>query len=173
MTDQYLGEIRTFGFNFAPAGWAQCNGQILAISQNTALFSLLGTNYGGDGRTTFGLPNLQGNVPMHWGQGAGLSQYILGQTAGAPTVTLSSSQMPSHNHALQVAEGTATNAPSSSAWLGRADPAKFYTTTGTPSVNLAQGAIGPAGGGSPHPNQQPYLVVNFCIALQGVFPPHS
>jgi len=173
MTDQYLGEIRTFGFNFAPIGWAQCNGQIMAISQNTALFSLLGTNFGGNGTSNFGLPNLQGNVPMHWGQGAGLSPYSIGETAGETMITLTSGQMASHNHAVQAAEGTATNTPGTGAWLGRAEPADFYTNTGSPTVHLAQGAIGLTGGGQPHPNQQPYLVVNFCIALNGVYPPRG
>jgi microcystin-dependent protein len=173
MSDQYLGEIRAFGFNFAPVGWAQCNGQLLAISQFTALFSLLGTNYGGNGTSTFGLPNLQGNVPMHWGQGTGLSQYFIGQTAGSATETLITSQMPMHNHALQAATGTKTNAPSPTTWLGEADPAKIYIATGTPNVQLAQNAIGPAGSGQSHENRQPYETLNFCIAMSGVFPPRS
>ena len=173
MTDQYVGEIRTFGFNFAPVGWMQCNGQLLPISQYSALFSLLGTAFGGNGTSNFGLPNLQGNVPMHWGQGTGLSQYFIGQTAGQANVTLTTQTMASHNHALQAADGTSVNSPSTGAWLGKADPATMYTNTGTPNVTLAASAIGLNGGNQAHPNQQPFLVVNFCIALQGVFPPRS
>jgi microcystin-dependent protein len=173
MSDQYLGEIRAFGFNFAPVGWAQCNGQLLPIQQYTALFSLLGTNFGGNGTSNFGLPNLQGNVPMHWGQGTGLSQYFIGQTAGSATETLISNQMPMHNHLIQVAQGTQTNAPSPTTWLGPAQPAKIYVASGTPNVQLAQSAIGPGGGGQAHENRQPYETLNFCIAMQGVFPPRG
>lgn len=178
MTDQYLGEIRAFGFNFAPVGWAQCNGQLMSISQNTALFSLLGTNFGGNGVNTFGLPNLQGNAPMHWGNGAGLSPYSIGETAGSPTVTLSVAQIPAHTHNIQVAEagregGLATATPAPTAWLGLSTPAKAYVSSGTPNAQLASNAIGYAGNSQPHANMQPYETLSFCIALTGAFPPRG
>jgi microcystin-dependent protein len=172
MTDQYIGEIRTFGFNFAPYQWATCDGQLLSISQNTALFSLLGTNFGGNGTSTFGLPDLRGNVPMHWGQGVGLSPYVIGENAGQESVTITSGTMASHNHGLQAALGTQAAIPNPSAWLGLADPAKMYVASGTPNVQLAQSAIGmgPPGGGQAHENRQPLLVITFCIALSGIYP---
>jgi microcystin-dependent protein len=176
MSDQYLGEIRTFGFNFAPVGWALCNGQLLAISQNAALFSLIGTYFGGNGTSNFALPNLQGNAPMQWGNGTGLSNYVLGQPAGTTTVTITVPQMPNHSHAIQVGEaGTPTNIPSPTTWLGEASPAKFYlpAADGPPNVPLSQNAIGTAGGSQPHNNTQPYLTINFCIALTGAFPPRG
>lgn len=175
MSDQYLGEIRSFGFNFAPIGWLQCNGQILSISQYSALFSLLGTFYGGNGTSNFALPNLQGNVPMMWGAGPGLSTYFIGETTGSTTVTLISNQLPLHNHFLQVEEGGSgvTNAPSTATWLGETAPGVSYITTGPPNVTLAQTAIGPNTGGQPHENMQPYLTINFCIATTGTFPPRG
>lgn len=175
MSDQYVGEIRTFGFNFAPVQWATCDGQLLAISSNTALFSLLGTFFGGNGTSNFGLPDMRGNVPLHWGQGTGLSPYVIGQQAGQESVTITSATMAIHNHMLQVAAGTKTNAPTTSTWLGDAEPAKIYIGSGTPNVQLAQSAIGlgPANGGQGHENRQPFLVINFCIALTGIYPPRS
>jgi|SRR5579862_170444 len=179
MSDQYLGEIRAFGFNFAPIGWAQCNGQLMSITQNTALFSLLGTNFGGNGTTTFGLPNLSGAVPMHWGDGAGLSSYSIGEDAGAPAETITVAQMPAHSHAVQVAEATRgstgeeTANPGPTAWLGLSSPANAYVKTGTANVQLAANAISPSGGSQPHQNMQPFLTLNFCIALTGVFPPRG
>jgi len=168
MADQFIGEIRVVGFNFAPNGWALCNGQILPIAQNTALFSLLGTTYGGDGKTTFALPNLQGRASMHQGQGPGLSGRGLGEAGGTQAETLSPAQMPAHNHALAAASGGAT------------------TGTPSPQVSLAAGAVktyAPAhnmvpmgegvGGGQSHNNMQPYLVLNYVIALTGIFPPRS
>lgn len=178
MTDQYLGEIRAFGFNFAPMNWAQCNGQIAPISQYTALFSLLGTNFGGNGTNNFGLPDLQGRVPMHWGNGPGLSPYVLGETTGSPAVTLTLPQISVHTHNIQVAEAPrgstdATPTPSPSAWLGLSAPAKAYVATGNPNVQLNVNAIGVAGSSQPHENRQPYLTLNFCIALSGIYPPRS
>lgn len=175
MTDQFLGEIRAFGFNFAPYQWALCDGQILPISQYAALFSLLGTSYGGNGTTNFGLPNMMGRVPMQWGNGAGLSSYVVGESAGSATETININQMPSHNHVIQVAtpaSGTSesTPGPSPTTWLGLSNPADAYTTGGSPNIQLSQKAISPTGNTQPHQNMQPYLTVNFCIALSGVFP---
>jgi microcystin-dependent protein len=173
MTDQYIGEIRSFGFNFAPINWATCDGQILSISQNAALFSLLGTSFGGNGTSNFGLPDLRGNVPMHWGNGVGLSPYVIGENAGFETVTITTQTMASHNHSVNVQEGgTQASVPNPSAWLGLAQPGQIYITSGSVGSQLAASAIGfgPPGGGQPHINQQPYLVINFCIALSGIFP---
>jgi microcystin-dependent protein len=157
-----------FGFNFAPRGWALCNGQILSIAQNTALFSLLGTTYGGNGQTTFALPNLQSRVPIHQGQGPGLSQYVMGQQAGTENVTLLNSQMPTHTHSLVASSGDAASGKPAG---------KFLATTGTPTYNTTQDgtllgaqSIGLQGGNQPFSIIQPYLVVSFCIAMQGIFP---
>jgi microcystin-dependent protein len=174
MSDQYIGEIRAFGFNFAPTGWALCAGQILPISANAALFSLLGTNFGGNGTSNFGLPNLIGNVPMHWGTGQ--STYAIGETTGSTTETINSSQMPLHNHAVQAAESNTlkTGTPGPTAWLGLATEALMYVNSNTSNTTLAPNAIGPNAGGSvPHENMQPYLTINFCIALTGAFPPRG
>lgn len=175
MSEPFIGEIRLYPFNFAPRNWALCQGQLLAISQNTALFSLLGTNFGGDGRSSFGLPDLRGAVPAGAGQGPGLSAYSVGQTAGAATVTLNQSQMPSHNHTFNAdtAEGTAT--ASSNALLAKAAKGprgeqvlgQVYSPNGP---NVAMAPLGASGGGQPHNNMQPYLTLNYCIALAGVFP---
>ncbi len=175
MSDPFVAEIRIFGFNFAPTGWAQCNGQILPISQNTALFSLLGTTYGGNGQSTFALPNLEGSVPMFWGQGAGLSLYDEGQQGGSEFVTLLTSEIPLHNHnlmSLQSFAGSA-NIPTNNVFAKTVDPFKPYTPTVNPLGQMADVDLAPVGGSLPHNNLQPYLVLNFCIALQGVFPPRS
>ncbi|NIJ21938.1 microcystin-dependent protein [Sphingomonas naasensis] len=171
MADPFVAEIRVFPFNFAPTGWALCNGQLLPISQNTALFSLLGTVYGGDGKSTFALPDMQGSVPLHPGQGPGLSLYDLGQIGGSETVTLLTSEMPFHNHNLMAASGDTAekNIPTDSA-LSRST-LNIYSTTLTPLVQMAPQALAPNGGSLPHNNMMPYLTLNFCIALQGVFPP--
>jgi microcystin-dependent protein len=173
----YVGEIRIFGFNFAPLGWATCDGQLLSIAQNTALFSLLGTNYGGNGTTTFGLPNFQGDTGVNQGQGAGLSQYFVGQQSGTTTVTLNQTNLPSHNHAINtLGAGTSKqnlHAPTNAAFLGTSLPDKLYAKTVTPTLAMAPQAIGPSGQGQPHDNMQPYEVLIFCIAMVGVYPPRS
>jgi len=173
--DPFVAEIRIFPFNFAPRGWAFCNGQLMPISQNTALFSLLGTTYGGDGRSNFALPNLQGSAPMHPGQGPGLSLHDLGETSGSDTVTLLAAELPSHSHAFRAdtVDPADTNVPSPSASLAVSTGGTLYQTTATAGARLADQALTPAGGGQPHNNLMPYLTVNFCIALQGVFPPRT
>ena len=182
MADPFVAEIRIFGFNFPPKGWALCNGQLLPISQNTALFSLLGTNYGGDGKSTFALPDLQGSAPMHPGQGNGLSLRDLGEIGGSETVTLLVSEIPFHTHTLNArsnaAGGTSdptNNVPCLGAWVVGAQTGvvQTYTANASPLVTMSPNALPPAGGGLPHNNMQPYLMLNFCIALQGVFPPRG
>jgi microcystin-dependent protein len=174
MADPFVAEIRIFPFNFAPKGWAWCDGQLLPLSQNTALFSLLGTTYGGDGKSTFALPDLQGRAPMHPGQGPGLSLHDLGETGGSETVTLLESEIPAHSHSInaQVPPGD-TNIPTGNA-LARSTPATPYIApAGAPLVSMSPNALPPAGGDQPHNNLQPYLTFYFSIALQGVFPPRS
>ena len=174
MADPFVAEIRIFAFNFAPKGWAFCDGQILPLSQNTALFSLLGTTYGGDGKSTFALPNLQGSAPMHPGQGPGLSLHDLGEQGGSETVTLLQSEMPAHNHALDAAVNPAlTKLPGPTVTIARARGSNAYLSTGVVSAQMADVAITPAGGDQPHNNLMPYLTLNFNIALQGVFPPRT
>ena len=169
MADPFVAEIRIFGFNFAPKGWAFCNGQILPISQNTALFSLLGTTYGGDGKSNFALPNLQGNAPMQPGQGSGLSLHDLGEMGGSDTVTLIENEIPSHTHTMRASLDDADlSIPQAGRSLAKAS-ANLYSPGGGTSP-LAFQALTPAGGSLPHNNLQPYLTLNFCIALQGVFP---
>lgn len=172
--DPFVAEIRIFPFNFAPKGWAFCDGQLLPISQNTALFSLLGTTYGGDGKSTFALPDLQGSAAMHPGQGQGLSLYDLGQVGGSQFVTLIQSEMPVHQHNVGMANATNGNSltPVGSTWAttpsGRG--LLFVYHPGPPTAKMLADSILPAGGSQPHNNMQPYLTLNFCIALQGVFP---
>jgi microcystin-dependent protein len=168
-----VAEIRMLGCNFAPTGWATCDGQLLPISQNTALFSLLGTYYGGDGKSTFALPNFEGSAAIGQGQGNGLSQRFLGETSGEQYVTLLSSEMPVHNHNLMASPLPANvSSPGPAASLARATGGSGYHAMDTP-VGLDQTAVGITGGGLPHNNLMPYLVMNFCIALQGIFPPRS
>jgi microcystin-dependent protein len=170
VSDQFVAEIRIFPFNFAPVGWAMCNGQLLSISQNTALFALIGTNFGGDGRTTFGLPNLQGSFAVDQGQGAGLSPYDLGETGGSATVTLLSSQMPSHNHLVNCTSTDGTASPSGAVFGGGGRGRQPAYAAGPATLAMSATAVGQAGGSQPHNNMPPYLTLNFCIALQGIFP---
>ena len=167
--DPFVGEIRAFGFNFAPTGWAQCNGQLLPISQNTALFSLLGTYYGGDGKSTFALPNLQGSAPMSQGQSAGTSDRVVGEAAGTETVTLLESEMPVHTHSLNAAESTATERQPPNQMFAVGEAISFYRT-GSPNAAMNPAMLVLAGSSLPHNNMQPFLTLNFCIALQGIFP---
>jgi len=171
MADPFVAEIRIFPFNFAPKGWAWCNGQLLPISQNTALFSLLGTTYGGDGKSTFALPNLQGSAPMHPGQGPGLSLHDLGEAGGSEAVTLLESEIHAHRHSVGASNGPANlQSPAPDRVLGRANN-NVYSDNAAYLVPMAPQALSPAGGDQPHNNMQPYLTLNFNIALQGVFPP--
>lgn len=173
MADPFVAEIRIFGFNFAPTGWAFCNGQLMPLAQNTALFSLLGTTYGGNGMSTFALPNLQGSAVMHPGQGAGLSLRDLGETGGTETVALLEAEMPAHTHTVAESTQVANDpVPNPNVSLARARGLNAYAAPGTP-VAMAPQALSPTGGSLPHNNMQPYLTMNFCIALQGVFPPRS
>jgi len=172
MADPFVAEIRIFPFNFAPKGWAFCDGQLLPISQNTALFSLLGTTYGGNGQSNFALPNLAGSAPMHPGQGPGLSLHDLGEIGGSATVTLLESEIPSHTHALNAAQGDATEQVPSQSLYATGVGLGAYAAPG-PLVPLAPGSVAPAGADQPHNNMQPYLTFYFCIALQGVFPPRA
>jgi microcystin-dependent protein len=177
MSDQFVAEIRIFPFNFPPTGWAFCNGQLLPISQNTALFSLLGTTYGGDGKSNFALPNMQGNTPMQPGQGQGLSLRDLGEIGGEESVTLLQTEMPAHGHpALAGGGGVAAQTPVNNAWSsGVKGGPSLYTPSGTGSADVQMHplALATAGGNLPHNNLMPFLTLNFCIALQGIFPPRS
>jgi microcystin-dependent protein len=172
VSEPFLGEIRMFGFNFAPVGWALCHGQLLPISENTALFSLLGTTYGGDGMTTFALPNLQSRVPVHQGQGAGLSAYVAGQAGGTETVTLAVTQMPGHTHPVKASSSGALADRPEGRVLARSG-SHIYSHEPDASTVMSAKMLGGAGEGEPHDNIQPYLVVNFCIALTGIFPSRS
>ena len=177
MSEPFIAEIRIFGGNFAPRGWAFCDGQLLPISQNTALFSLIGTTYGGDGRTTTGLPNLQGRAPMHPGRGPGLTARRLGQNLGIETVTLSEVQIPTHKHTAK-ADRSSSNpgGPTEDArsTFGRTGGGDGYQTNITDNlINLASETLSTTGGGQGHNNMQPYLTLNFIIALVGVFPSRS
>ena len=165
MSEPFLSEIKIVSFNFAPKGWALCNGQFLPINQNQALFALLGTTYGGNGQTTFALPNLRGQVPIHMGNG-----HTLGETGGSPAVTVNIQQLPTHFHQLQASSATAnSDTPSSSTLLGGSAPNDLYTGPAA-LASLIQGTVASVGGSQPHNNMMPYLVLNFIIALQGIFP---
>jgi len=169
MSDQFVAEIRIFPFNFPPTGWAFCNGQLMPISQNTALFSLLGTTYGGDGKSTFALPDMQGNAPMQPGQGQGLSLRDLGEMSGVETITLLVSEIPVHTHSFSGSNNLGDNPLPTNNALARQANINNYSNV-APNVMMAFQALPPAGGGLPHNNMQPYLALNFCIALQGIFP---
>ena len=169
MSTPYLGELKVISWNFAPRGWAFCNGQLLPINQNQALFALLGTTYGGDGQQTFALPNLEGSVPMHFGTNGGGSQFVLGQRGGETQHTLSLTEMPTHTHTVAVASGTGTSqAPGGNYWASLAQANPYSNATPNTSMNPA--AIDSVGGSQPHDNLAPYLVLNIIIALQGIFP---
>jgi microcystin-dependent protein len=172
--DPFVAEIRIFPFNFAPKGWAWCDGQLMPLSQNTALFSLLGTTYGGNGKSNFGLPDLQGSAPMHPGQGPGLSLHDLGEKAGSETVTLLESEIPSHPHAMQANAFPANlQAPSDVRALAQSAGGVAYKAPPATMTTMNPVELGPAGGDQPHNNMQPYLTFYFCLALQGVFPPRT
>ena len=164
--EPFIGQIQAFGFNFAPRGWAQCNGQILSIAQNTALFSLLGTMYGGNGQTTFALPDLRGRFPLHTGQGPGLPYYAQGQVGGTDSVTILTTNMPTHNHQLFAAEEGTSDNPSGTVIAGSGTNA----FAASQNVVMSQNSVGLAGGNQPMSIKNPYLCINYCIALQGIFP---
>ena len=168
MSQPYIGEIRMFGGSFNPNGWAMCNGALMPIAENDALFVLIGTTYGGDGQETFGLPNLNGRVPIHQGSGGGVT-YVIGEVGGTESVTLTTAQIPNHTHALLGATGNGAQANPNNNFLASSTLVKPYAAE-TPATNMAASAIGPAGGSQPHENMQPYLVVSFIISLFGIYP---
>jgi microcystin-dependent protein len=174
VADPFVAEIRILPFSFAPAGWAFCDGQLLQISQNTALFSLLGTTYGGNGKSNFALPDLQGAAPMHPGQGPGLSVHDLGESGGSDAVILSESEMPAHSHAKRASAGDADlQSPGPNNVMAVSAGAFAYHTSASELAAMGPEALAPAGGDGAHNNLMPYLTLNFCIALQGVFPPRN
>lgn len=177
MSEPFIGEIRAFGFHFAPRNWAFCNGDLMSIAQNPALYAILGTSFGGDGTSTFGLPDLRDRAAMHWGQGLGLTPRVIGEQLGTRTVTLVDGEMPSHSHTLLTeASGTTsqqTAEPTNTAWLGIAGAKVYDATISGFDAGFSSRAIGVGGGSSPHQNMQPVLALNFCIALNGIFPPHN
>ncbi len=173
MADPFVAEIRIFPFNFAPKGWAWCDGQLLPLSQNTALFSLLGTTYGGNGKSNFALPDLQGRAPMHPAQGPGLSLHDLGEQGGSETVSLLESEIPSHSHSLSASAGDSTDQTPVSSLPATIIGGGQSFGPATNLVAMSPNALAPAGGDQPHNNMQPYLTFYFCIALQGVFPPRT
>jgi microcystin-dependent protein len=171
--DPYLSEIRVLTCNFAPVGWALCQGQILPISQYTALFSLLGTNYGGNGTSNFALPNMQGNMGMGMGQGPGLTDRFIGETDGSTTVTVLQTEMPLHSHTVQAGAAATTNLPAGNSYAseGRGKPPAYVNPTVSPApVTMNPTTVGVTGGSQPHNNMNPYLALNFCICMSGVFP---
>jgi microcystin-dependent protein len=172
MADPFVAEIRIFPFNFAPRGWAFCDGQLLPLSQNTALFSLLGTTYGGDGKSNFALPDLQGRAPMHPGQGPGLSLHDLGEAGGSETVTLLQSEIPSHSHGVTVSTQLGLENLPTGQKAAMGDGVNLYAPAAS-LVQMSPQALAPAGGDAPHNNLMPYLTFYFNIALQGVFPPRG
>ncbi len=173
MSDPFLAEVRIFSGNFPPVGWAFCNGQILPLSQNTALFSLLGTTYGGDGRSTFGLPDLMGRAPMHPGQGPGLSDHVLGEMGGSSAETLILAELPSHTHKMKYNNTVAgdSNSPAGKLLAKSIVPVASVFSSSPPAIAI--GSSTAAGGSQPHNNMQPYLGLSYIIALQGIYPPRS
>jgi microcystin-dependent protein len=176
MSDPFIGEIKMFAGNFAPFGWAFCDGQIMQIAQNAALYSILGTTYGGDGRTTFALPNLKGRIPLHFGQGPGLTNHALGEAVGSENISLASNQMPAHSHTATVkgANAGTTNLPANNLF-GKIARSNIYNTPDATLVNMAEGSLSLAnsGGSLPHSNMQPYLTLSFIIAIYGIYPIRS
>jgi microcystin-dependent protein len=176
MSDPFIGEIRLFAGNYAPYGWAFCDGQIMQIAQNSALFSILGTTYGGDGRTTFALPNLKGRIPLHFGQGPGLTNRALGEAVGSENVSLASNQVPTHGHTaiIQAANAGTTNQPLNNLF-GKIARSNIYNTPDASLTNMAEGSVtlANAGGSQPHSNLQPYLTLSFIIAIYGIYPIRS
>jgi microcystin-dependent protein len=174
MSQPFVGQVIAVGFNFAPVGWALCQGQLLPISENEVLFNLIGTTFGGDGQTTFGLPDLRGRAALGMGGGSGLSSYVLGQPGGVESVTLTSAQIGSHTHGLSAAATATSSIPSSSAVLGTPAAATPIYATGGVGATLTAGAVSTApGGGQPHENRQPSLTINYIISLFGIFPSQS
>jgi microcystin-dependent protein len=173
MANPFIGEIRCFGFNFAPVGWAFCNGQLTPISQNSALFNLIGTTYGGDGQSTFALPDLQSRVPVHQGSFAG-TNFILGQSGGVETVTLTTQTMPAHGHAITATSNAATlKRPVTNTFYAASSSGNNFYEAGTSLTALASNTVSSVGAGQPHSNIQPYLTLNWCISLFGIFPSQS
>jgi microcystin-dependent protein len=172
MADPFVSEIRMFGFTFPPKGWAACDGQLMPISQNTALFALLGTYFGGNGKSNFALPELDGSVPIGQGQGQGLNEYVIGDQGGEESVTLLQAEMPAHNHSLNVSGDLASERQPQGQTFAQGDGVNFYDTQ-NPTVTLDPRALTINGSSLPHNNMQPYLTMNFCIAMQGVFPPRG
>ncbi len=170
MSEPFVAEIKMFSFDFPPRGWAQCNGQLLPINQNQALFSLIGTTYGGNGQTTFALPNLQGRTPIHWGSGPGLPTVSLGEVSGTETVTLLSSQIPQHNHPISASSANPSATSPNGSFLSTFATDNVYTPGASANGVMSPSTVAGAGGNQPHNNLQPYLVVNFSIALVGIFP---
>lgn len=169
MSTPFIGEIRMFGGNFAPRGWAFCNGALVAISQNDALYALIGTTYGGDGQTTFGLPGLQGRLPIHQGTLPGGSTYVIGQALGTETVTLTSNQMPAHQHAVAANSNNGTSPNPSASFVAATSLSPFAQSVPTDQP-LGPQSINGAGGSQPHSNMMPFLCVSFIIAMEGIFP---
>jgi len=170
MAEPFLGQIALVGFNFAPQGWALCDGQLLSIAQFAALFNLIGTTYGGDGQSTFALPDLRSRIPVHQGQGSGTSNYVMGQTGGSEQVTLTSAQVTSHTHQARCfTGGSNSQSPVNGVWA-QASADTPYVSSQVGAANMAPGAIGAAGGGQPHPNLMAYQAINYIIALEGIFP---
>lgn len=168
MSDQFIGEIRMFAGNFAPVGWAFCNGQLLAIESNTALFSLIGTYYGGDGVTTFALPDLRSRVPIHQGQGSGLSPYVIGQISGVENVTLTTQQLPQHTHTANADSGSGgVSSPAGAYWASSPNTKQYSPST---NATMAPTATSLTGGSQAHANIMPYLTISFIIATQGIYP---
>lgn len=170
MSEPFIGEIRMFGGNFAPLGWAFCNGQLLSIAENDALFTLIGTTYGGDGQNTFALPDLRGRIPIHMGTGAGLSPRTLGESSGTETVTLTVNQLPAHDHQFVGTSSSASVASPASAVVAAPSTVDLYRPAAIPGSNMAPDALSLTGGSQPHDNIQPFQCISFIIALEGIFP---